>query len=343
MNQNFDNTPGYATAVIKNGAVVFSDCRGLANVSSGTPISTATNFRLASLSKQFTAMAIMILQKRGFLNYEDPISEFLTGFSDEVGRVTIRQLLTHTSGMPDHEKPLYQQFTLGQNAKMSDAMKTLKSKKRLLFPAGSKYRYSDAGYVVLALVIETISGLTFRRLVNREIFSPLEMTDSDVLDETERKIRSRALGYRTKIYYPKCDRMTDNINPDSTSAFELFDDDPLNFIVGDEGVYSSINDMVKWDIAWNGEKLVSASTLIEAMTPTMLLDGSPGKAGFSWLNGAYKGEKIVYQDGSWVGFRNILLKIPKKRMMVILLSNRTDLDTEEERISTAFNVVRPFL
>lgn len=315
--------PGYALSILKEGQAVETRCQGFVNLSSSTPITVKTNFRLASLSKQFTAMAIMVLKERRLLNYKNTIGDFFSSFFEQGKCVTIRQLLTHTSGMPDHEKILYQQVQPGEYATMNDAFNVLKAQKKLLFPSAARYQYSDSGYVLLALIIENVSGFSYREFLRKNIFSPLKMKDSDVLDNKNRFIRFRAYGCRKKN--------------------ERFDDDSLNFIVGDEGVYSSIEDMMKWNKAWDSPLLVGRDTLQPALKPAFLPNGKTGKSGFSWLIRTYKNLEIMYQDGEWVGFRNIFLKIPEKNLAVIYLSNKTDLDSEVQRLRVAIKALQPYL
>jgi CubicO group peptidase (beta-lactamase class C family) len=344
MKQNFFEivgwkTPGYAMAVIKDGRIVLMETAGLADLDKQTPITTKTAFRLASLSKQFTAMAMMILAERKKLSLENKLTDFFFDYPEYGKQVTVRQLLTHTGGIPDHEKPLYQLIKQRKNIRgydrkpryseptIYDALEILKNQPIPLFRPGNRYKYSDAGYVLLALIIEKVSGLSYREFLTGNIFSPLAMSCSDVLDQTKPKIKNRATGY-------KASRCRDN-------KFEVFDYDPLNYIVGDEGVYSSIEDLIKWNRAWEEEILVGRKSLTEAMTPVKLTNGNFG-AGFSWLFGKFNGDRVIYQDGVWVGFRNILLKIPAGGVTVIILSNRSDLDTEAKRISVAYRAVQKF-
>lgn len=333
FDSKLDLEPGFAVVVLKDNKIVWQKCGGMADLGRKKPITPETNFRLASLSKQFTTMAIMLLKERGQLSYDDPLRKFIPDFPEYGKSITLRQLLTHTSGMPDHEKPLYKQIKLipGFEPDIYDSLKILKKQKRLLFPSGTRYEYSDTGFVVLALIIEKISGLSYRNFLKNNIFKPLSMDNSDVLDRTKPNIRNRALGYKTRL-----PRATEDGSRNDSKNFEIFDYDPLNYIVGDEGVYSSISDMILWNSAWDSEKLVNIQSLQEAFKPTLLKNKTEGKAGFSWLIGNYQGENIIYQDGCWVGFRNIILKIPDKNLTVILLSNRTGLDSEEQRMSAAF-------
>ena len=353
-------TPGYAVSVVKDGKTVLMETAGLADLDKGIPITAKTAFRLASLSKQFTAMAVMILVQRQKLNLEDKLTDFFSNYPNYGSQVTVRQLLCHTAGIPDHEKPLYQLIKQRKNirgydrssryfigydrtvkyleATIYDALEILENQPTPLFSPGRKYLYSDAGYVLLALIIEKISGVSYREFLRQNIFSPLKMVNSDVLDQTKPKIKNRALGYRRmRLPRPaKGGARNDNV------TFMKLDYDPLNYIVGDEGVYSSITDMVKWNQTWDEEILVSRESLAEAMAPAKLASGNFGKAGFSWLLGKFNGDEIIYQDGVWVGFKDIILRIPKRKIAVVMLSNRTDLDTQRQRISIAYFAAQKF-
>jgi CubicO group peptidase (beta-lactamase class C family) len=377
--------PGFAAVMLKDNQIVWRKCVGLADLNKKIPITPITNFRLASLSKQFTAMTVMILVQRRKLNLEDKLTDFFSDYPAYGNQVTVRQLLSHTAGIPDHEKPLYKLMNLfqkslraspsdGRSAAISsldldchvanaprndrgnseptiyEALEVLKNQPTPLFPPGSRYLYSDAGYVLLALIIEKVSGLSYRDFLKQNIFSPLKMVDSDVMDQTKPLVKNRALGYRTRKKIATSSRRHVGTPRNDNETFEELDYDPLNYIVGDEGVYSSIEDMAKWSQAWDEEILVSRKSLTEAMAPELLTNGKFGRAGFSWLIGKNLNRfrlkdgmtRAVYQDGSWVGFRNIILKIPTKKLTVIILSNRADLDTERQRISTAFFAAQKF-
>ncbi|MBI5356890.1 beta-lactamase family protein [Candidatus Collierbacteria bacterium] len=375
---NSENSPGYAMAVVKDGKTVLTKTAGLADLDNKVSITAKTAFRLASLSKQFTAMAVMILVERKKLSLKNKLMDFFPNYPGYGNKVTVRQLLTHTAGIPDHEKPLYKLMSLFQKSLRAspsdwrsvaissldldchvsldyardprndggnseptiyDALKVLKNQPAPLFSPGSRYQYSDAGYVLLALIIEKVSGVSYRDFLNRNIFSSLTMNSSDVLDQTKPKIKNRALGYkRMRLLRPARSGARND-----REGYENFDYDPLNYIVGDEGVYSSLEDMIKWNLAWKEEILVSRRSLAEAMRPAKLTGGNFGKAGFSWLMGEFNGDKIVYQDGAWVGFRNIIFKIPAQKLTVIILSNRTGLDTERQRVSLASQLAQKFL
>jgi len=297
-------TPGCAVQVVQNGKTIFQKCMGLANVEQQIPIISQTAFRLASLSKPFTAMAAMLLKQEGMLSFDQKLSEFFPDFPEYGRNITIRQLLTHTSGIPDHEQPLYKQIKPGEEPTISDALVVLKKQEQALFPPGSRYEYSDAGFVVLALIVEYVSKLKYGTFLRKNIFDPLKLKNTVVFDETKPKIKNRALGYQK-----------------SKNSFELFDYDPLNYIIGDEGIYSTTEDLAKWWTAWQSNILVSSEILREALTPMTIRRGIKRSCAFSWfIENSPKG-KIIFHDGFWVGFNNIMLVDVKTNTSVIVLSN----------------------
>ncbi|RJQ24832.1 class A beta-lactamase-related serine hydrolase [Candidatus Parcubacteria bacterium] len=315
------NTPGYATCVVQNGKIIFEQCIGLSNVERSTSITPTTSFRLASLTKPFTAMAIMILKEKGELNFNNNITKFID-LPKWNENITVRQLLTHTSGIPDHEKPLYKVIKNNEEPTMHDALNILKNQTKTLFKPGTQFLYSDSGYVILALIIEKVSGMKYSSFLTTNIFLPLKLNNTIVMDETKSFIKNRALGYKIINKY-----------------FKLFDYDPLNYIIGDEGIYSSIRDLSIWQNVWNKELLVSRNTLREALSNQELSNGNVGECGFSWFIRNYKGKKIIFQDGCWVGFNNIMLTEQNSNRTVILLSNTTCFPTEKQRIKTAIMIL----
>lgn len=323
----FNNTtPGCSFVVVQNGEIILEKSFGLANKEKNIPITSQTAFRLASLTKPFTAMAIMMLKEKNLLSFDDTVEKFFPEFPNYGKNITIRQLLTHTSGIPDHEQPLYRKIKSGEELTMYDALEVLKQENELLFPSGTKYTYSDAGFVVLALIIENVSGQRYARFLAENVFVPLKMVNTIVVDETKPKIKSRAYGYK-------------NVE----GGYELFDYDPLNFIIGDEGIYSTTLDLVKWWQAWRTDVLVSNKTLQEALTPQALLDGSVEQCGFSWFIRKIDNRNIIFHDGYWVGFNNIILTDMDTDTTVILLSNTTKYPFEEKRLNIALAILNETL
>lgn len=311
-------TPGCAIGVVQDGKLVFKWNVGLAGVEKKRPITSLTQFRLASLTKPFTAMAIMLLKEKEELRFEDTLDMFFPNFPHYGKKITIRQLLTHTSGMPDHEQPLYKTLKKDEEPTLFDALRVLLCEQETLITPGSNYLYSDAGYVVLAIIIEKVTGRNYRDFLAENIFVPLKMENTLVVDETKPDIKNRAYGYQKKA-----------------NTFIAYDYDPLNYIVGDEGIYSTVEDLAKWWPAWTTEILVNKNTLKQALQRQKLANGSLGRCGFSW----FVDEQFVFHDGFWVGFNNIILTNLETNTTVILLSNTTEFPTEEKRITIALRIL----
>lgn len=318
-------TPGCAIQVVRDGKTLFQQCIGFANVEKQMEITPQTAFRLASLTKPFTAMAIMLLKEKTKLSFDQKLPEFFPDFPEYGKNITIRQLLTHTSGMPDHESPLYDQIKPGDEPTLIDSLAVLKKQEKTIFLPGSQYAYSDAGFVILALIIERVSNMKYAMFLQKNIFDPLDLKNTLVVDETKPYIKNRALGYlKTK------------------NSFELFDYDPLNYIVGDEGIYSTTEDLMKWWNAWQSNILVSSEILKEAFAPKMVREDGEGCSAFSWFIQDTPRGKIVFNDGFWVGFNNMMLIDVETNTSVIILSNTTNTDvfsTEEKRLQVAKRIL----
>lgn len=314
-----DETPGCIVCVVKNEKVILTSTYGLANLETKSAITSNTAFRLASLTKPFTAMAIMLLKEKKLFSFDDRLTDFFPDFPAYGKEITVRHLLNHTSGMPDHEMPLYKKISKGFEPTIYDVLAILQEQKSAFFKPGSKYLYSDAGYVVLALIIEKVSGYKYSRFLTDNIFQKLGMENTVVLDETKPTVKNKAVGYK-KI----------------RDKYQVYDYDPLNYIVGDEGIYSTITDLVKWRKAWCSEILVSKKTLNEALRIPRLAN-SAGRCCFSWF---IKGKKILFQDGIWVGFSNIMLTLTHKETTAIILSNTSQYSDEIKRVDIALKVLK---
>jgi N-acyl-D-amino-acid deacylase len=306
-------SPGAAAMVIERGQVLHAGGYGYADLERRIPITPETPFRLASVSKQFAAMAIMILAERGKLDYDDPLVDYLPELARFGDQITIRHLLTHTSGLPDYYDALEAQSS-GTMPDTESAMRFLVGWGEPLFPAGERYEYSNPGYEMLALVVERASGQSFGQFLEDNIFRPLGMhTTTVVRASSEPEIHHRALGYsRTE------------------DGFELDDEHPLNHIIGSGGIYSTVTDLYLWDQALYGDKLVQPSTLEEAWSPVRLGSGDENSYGFGWRIGRYGGlgRRVAYAGG-WLGFSTFIVRYPERRFSVIVLSNLGDFDAEE--------------
>jgi N-acyl-D-aspartate/D-glutamate deacylase/CubicO group peptidase (beta-lactamase class C family) len=305
-------SPGAAVMVIRDGEVAYEAGYGYADLEHRVPITPQTNFELASVSKQFTAVAVMILAERGRLSYDDSMVEYLPELARFGDRITIRHLLTHTSGLPDYYDALEQQA--GETMPDTEqAMRFLAGWGEPLFPAGERYEYSNPGYEMLALVVERASGQGFGEFLHDNIFAPLGMTGTVVRDSSEPQIAHRARGYTRK-----------------GGTFELLDHHPLNHIVGSGSIYSSVEDLARWDRALEAGSLVRRSTLEVAWSPVQLTAGEHYPYGFGWRLGRYGGlGHRVYHAGGWVGFSTFIVRYPERRFTVIVLSNLDESDGEE--------------
>ncbi len=303
-------TPGAAIIVIQDGKVLQKSAYGMADIERGVPFETDTSTRLGSVSKQFTAMAIMILEEEGRLDYDDPITRFLPELSRIGGGITIRNLLNHTGGLPDYYDVMVE-VTGVERPLTRHALDTYAAWGEPVFAPGERYEYSNPGYELLALIVEKASGETFGDFVEERIFAPLAMTNSVVLDDRHPKLAKRAYGYQ--------------IDGD---GFVLNDDDPLNYIVGSGGVYSTAEDMYRWDQALYGETLVSKETLAKAFSPTRLNSGEDFPYGFGWRFDEHLGRQRIAHGGSWVGFRTFIGRYVDDRFSVVVLTNLAETEPE---------------
>jgi N-acyl-D-aspartate/D-glutamate deacylase len=303
-------TPGVAAMVIRDGRVVEQGGWGMADLERGIPIGTDTAFRLASVSKQFTAVAILMLAEEGRLAIDDPIVRYLPELSRFGDGIRIRHLLTHTAGLPDYYDVMVAVSGV-ERPTNRDALAVYAAWGEPLFAPGEREEYSNPGYELLALIVERASGRRFSEFVEGRIFAPLGMTASAVYDERAPAIANRAYGYHR-----------------SGDGFERLDDHPLNFLVGSGGIYSTLEDLYRWDRALDSEQLVRRATLEEAFRPTRLAGGEERPYGFGWNLTPHLGQRRVSHGGSWVGFRTFVARYPDAAFSVVVLSNQAETDSE---------------
>ncbi len=288
--------------VSEHSKVIYKKGFGYANYEEKKPNNVQSCFRLGSITKQFTAMAIMILSDRGKLSYEDDIRKYLPTLPYK--GVTIRHLLVHTSGLPDYMALFDDEWDKEKLAYKEDILRLLAEHHPPVdFAPGEKWEYSNTGYSLLACIVERASGATFGVFIQKKIFAPLNM-QSTVLatGQKDQPIKNRVYGY--------------------SSSFENTDYHYLNGIVGDGGIYSTVDDMFKWDQGLYNARLVKKSTMDEALSPYKLNDGSTtGDYGFGWR--LYRGAKqdVIEHSGSWAGFSNLIRRDLKNRNAIIILSN----------------------
>lgn len=309
--------PGAAVLVMKNDSVVFKKGYGLADIETRTPIGTFTNFRLASVTKQFTAMGILMLAEKGRLSLEDPVYKFFPDFPSYGKDIRIRHLLTHTSGLRDYEDLIPE--TLQRQVHDIDCLDLMKSTDSLYFPTGSAYRYSNTGYAILALITEKVSGRRFADFLKDSIFAPVGMPTTIAFEDGRSTVTNRAYGHSRK-----------------DGGWRQTDQSQTSAVLGDGGIYSNVEELATWiSSLWNS-RLISDSMQSRAWTRAKLNDGSSIDYGFGWHIEGDDGHP--HHDGSTIGFRNHILVYPKERKMVVVLTNRNEGDPkgEAQKIAALF-------
>ena len=295
--------PGVAVMVIKDSEVKYRNFRGVADLDSNTPITADTPFYIASIGKQFTAVSIMTLAERSQLSYDDKLVKYFPEFASFAGGITIRHILTHTSGLIDHLGIVKDNVTGWTN---EDVVKLLQKENRVIFQPGEKVSYSNSGYVLLSMIVEKISGESFAAFLKKNFFGPLKMAHTYVAVRGAR-VPDRVRGY------------TQTEGKWVTANYDAF-------TTGSGAIYSTLDDLEKWDRSFYTERLIKASTLKLASTANKLNNGRETEWGFGWLaEFAAKGDLAnvwyVASIGDFKGFKGILKRIPERRFTVIALSN----------------------
>lgn len=297
-----EDVPGASVMVIQDGKVLFKKAYGSANLEEKIPSATTTNYRIASVSKQFTAMAIMILAERKKLSYDDSLTRFFPDFPAYGKQITVRHLLNHTSGLIDYAEVIPAGATTPLTDR--DVLVLMKRQDKTYFPPGSQFRYSNTGYAILALIVEAASGASFQEFMSKNLFKPLKMTNTVFYKRDDHTDRRRAYGYTWR-----------------GDKFEMTDQSLTSYILGDGAIYTSVEDYAKWDQALYTTKLVSAETLREAFTPGAAVDKETGY-GFGWMIGNSHGLKLLSHGGGTIGFTTQVQRFPDKRLTVIIIANR---------------------
>lgn len=303
MQDYHGSVPGASLLVLRDGVPVIRKSYGLAELETGRVATPATNYRLASVSKQFTAAAILLLIEDGRLHLNTHLRELLPSLPPATEAITIRHLLTHSSGLIDYEDVMPADQTWQLHDK--DVLHLLEGQDRLYFEPGSAYRYSNGAYALLALIVEKASGKSFPQFLKQRIFEPLGMHNSLAYVQSGPAIEHRAFGYS------EIDGHWQRTDQSSTSA-----------VLGDGGIYSSIDDLARWDAALYDDRLLSDESRKLAFSPQVEVTGEPYQAqyGFGWrITG-----DTLWHSGETIGFRIVIVRWPKQKLTVILLSNRND-------------------
>ena len=322
------NTPGAAVLVLKNGRAIFQRGYGVTDLRTPHKIDEHTNFRLASVTKQFTAMAIMLLVHDRKLRYEQTLTDIFPGFPAYGKSITMRHLLNHTSGLLDYEDLMAKQYGTPDDRipQISDAgvLDLLEKETTTKFPAGSRWAYSNSGYCVLAMVVEKISGQPFDEFLHERIFVPLGMTHTIAYRKGKNDVPNRAYGH----------------TPEG-NGFRETDQSSTSATLGDGGVYTSLADMTRWDAALRRHTLLSEKEMAPALIPVQpsaapaAENGHAVSYGFGWFLEPYKGHARIWHYGETVGFRTSIQRFPNDNLTVIVLCNRVDLSAIDSALKIA--------
>jgi CubicO group peptidase (beta-lactamase class C family) len=295
------HVPGLALAVIQNGQVVKEKGYGLADVERSVPVTPDTVFELGSITKQFTATAIMMLVEQDNIRLDDPLARFLTGLPDDWRGVTIRQLLSHTSGVPDFEAIMgYGGY---RNVMSPAEIIALAAGKGIDFPPGTHWNYSNTGYYLLTMLLEKVSGETYAHFVQAHILTPLGMTHTRSSEPTA-IIPNRSAGYAYE------NGRLENRDPMQPTAS------------GGAGMLvSTVGDLVKWDASLSAQTLLRKSSYEQMWTDTVLTDGTLSGYGFGWFVSSMHGHRSQEHSGGTAGFTTDIRRLPEDHLTVIVLTN----------------------
>jgi CubicO group peptidase (beta-lactamase class C family) len=364
MTQNIDaifaplvtpNSPGVAVLVIKNGKKLFERGYGLRDLRSAAKIDPSTNFRLASCSKQFTAMAIMLLVHDGKLRYDQKLIEIFPDFPAYGKSISVRNLLNHTAGLQDYETLMEQPGTKGKwtdDHQIQDAevLTLLEQTDHGMFPPGTQWYYSNSGYVVLGLIVAKVSGQFFPEFLHQRIFAPLKMDHTLAYVKGQNEITNRAYGHT-----------------EEGNTWKQTDQSSTSATLGDGGIYSSLEDLAKWDEALRTNNLLSKEEMQPALTPATLpttstkgdtqprwpansdrSEGTPVSYGYGWFVDPYESHQRMWHYGETMGFHSYIVRFTNKSgadhatnndrlagVTVIVLCNRTDILPESHALDVA--------
>jgi CubicO group peptidase (beta-lactamase class C family) len=292
--------PGVALGVVRGGRIVRAEGFGHTGNRSPGPVTPATTFHLGSVGKQFTAAALLILAQDGVISIDDPITKYLENTPAAWRDITIRQLLTHTSGLQNYVTAIpdvTREYTEAE-------LRALIAAQPLAFKPGTGYRYSNSGYVLAGLIVQKASGLALGDFLSERIFRKLGM-DSTALAGEPSAAQRLAPGYRV---------------PDDTAAVTSYGSRSLNR-TGDGSVFSTLLDLAKWDAALYGDAVLSASSRTLMWTPVKLVDGSTRPYGLGWAVKASPRHDIVEHSGVWAGFSAHIVRYITDSVTVIVLAN----------------------
>jgi cyanophycinase len=299
-------SPGAAVLVAVDGIIVVNRAFGMADVAAKTPVTTRTNFRLASVTKQFTAAATLLLVKDGKLRLDESLNDVFPDLPAYTKRITIKQLLTHTSGLLAYEDFVPDSQT--RQVTDADVIAILKSRTdSTYFTPGMRYRYSNTGFAVLSEIVAKRSGTPFATFVRTRIFVPLGMHKSLAYVTGGPNVPFRAYGHSA-----------------SGAAWRQTDQSNTSAVLGDGGIYSSVDELYRWDQALYTNELLPQELRTQALTDQPLADGKKSGYGFGWFVDSYRRLPRLSHTGTTTGFRTMIARFPTMHAAIIVLTNRSE-------------------
>ena len=321
MSRYEGHVPGASLLVIRDGKPLIRRSYGYANLEDRIAATPATNYRLASVTKQFTAASILLLAQDDKLDLDDSLRKWFPTLPEVAEAMTIRHVLSHMSGLIDYEDVIPAAMTAQLHD--ADVLKILETQNETYFSPGKGYRYSNSGYALLALIVGKASGKDFASFLKERIFSPLGMHDTIAYEPGLSTVNNRAYGYS-----------------EEHGIWTRTDQSQTSAVLGDGGIYSSIDDLAKWDAALYDDRLLSAQSRELAFTAATETDDPKVNYAMGWRVTDEKiGGRTLWHSGETIGFRNVIIRYPEQHFTVVLLTNRND----PEPYQTAREIAQLFL
>jgi CubicO group peptidase (beta-lactamase class C family) len=298
------DSPGCALAVIKEGQIIYKRGYGMSNLEYGIPISPSSIFHIASISKEFTAMSIVMLANQGKLSLDDDVRKHVPEVPDFGQRITIRHLIHHTSGLRDQWSLLdLAGWREDDVIKEGDILDLVSRQKALNFKPGDEHLYSNTGYTLLAIIVKRVSGKSLREFADENIFKPLGMTRTHFHDDHTMIVKDR-----TSAYQP---RKGGGLRV-SIPVFDTY---------GATSLFTTVEDMAKWDQNFVDKKVGGETAMAQMLTPGVLNNGKKLTYAFGLAVGEYKGLKTVGHGGADAGYRSDFIRFPDQRLSLVCLCN----------------------
>jgi CubicO group peptidase (beta-lactamase class C family) len=292
--------PGLALAVMRDGRIIKAQGYGLSNIELNVPVSPQTIFQSGSVGKQFTATGIMMLVEEGKVGLDDKAAKYFPGAPDSWSKFTVRNLLTHTSGLKDYTE---KDFDYRRDYTEEGLLKILQTLP-FDFAPGDKYSYSNSGYMLLGILIHEVTGVFYGDFLQERIFKPLGMTTTRIISE-EDIIPNRAAGYR----------LVKGVIKNQEWVAPTFN------TTADGALYFTVLDLAKWDAALYTDKLIKRTSLDQMWTPVKLNDGKPYPYGFGWRVAEMNGHRLIEHAGAWQGFTTAISRYVDDKLTVVALCN----------------------